>query len=195
MYFMNDDMIQSVVDRYLASIENSTTTYISSDQADLVESTQSYASTFFDETGIAYQQVLPQIDDVALLKLEDPLIGYFLHFLGENSYHIFMDKKLHDPLDPRCVFWYLMTLKAEQRVVPIEALYYQFGKKMKLSPKQRHWYEARTLKDGRLLVKGDHDFCRKAIANSDNALLGSTHYLIMAYVDHDQFMRKIYREQ
>ena len=102
-----------------------------------------------------------------------------------------MDANLKECLQPQLIFWYLMTLKVEQGVIPLEVLYSQFGIRIQKVPKQRHWYEVRTIKGGRILAKGDHGFCQKSITASENAYLGVNHYLVPAYVEHEKFLKKI----
>lgn len=190
MYYMNDALIESVVDKYSSLIVDGEAVYIKSDEAVLAPSTTRYALSFLSEAGIVYEQVTPQVDGVCCLRLKDPLVGYLLHFV-EEEFHIFMDANLKECLQPQVIFWYLMTLKVEQGVIPLEVLYSQFGSRIQKIPKQRHWYEVRTIVGGRILAKGDHGFCQKSITCSGNACLGVTHYLVPAYVEHEKFMKKI----
>ena len=123
------------------------------------------------------------------LRLKDPLVGYLLHFV-EEEFHIFLGANLKESIHPQVIFWYLMTLKVEQGVIPLEVLYSQFGIRIQKVPKQRHWYEVRTIVGSRILAKGDHGFCQKSITVSENACLGVNHYLVPAYVEHEKFLKK-----
>jgi len=69
--------------------------------------------SFLNEAGIVFEHVTPQVDGVCCLRLKDSLVGYLLHFV-EEEFHIFMDAKLKECLQPQVISWCLMTLKVEK---------------------------------------------------------------------------------
>jgi hypothetical protein len=111
----------------------------------------------------------------------------------DEGFHIWMGKDLKESLHPKCVLWYLLTLKVQRGIFPIQAIYHSFGIKTKRSADQRNIYEARNMSDGRILAKGDHSFCQNAISKS--GLLGVNYYLIPADVRHEDFADKVLKSK
>lgn len=192
MYFGNEQLIDSIVDKYTQVIGDGSAKLVDGEEANLADSTLSYVRNFLNESGIKYQQVTPEVDGVCCLRMvNDPLLGYLLHFVDEG-FHIWMDKDLKQSLHPKCAFWYLLTLKVQGGILPIPAIYHSFGIKTKRSPDQRNIYEARKMAGG-ILAKGDHSFCQSAISKS--GLLGVNHYLIPADVRHEDFAEKVLKSK
>lgn len=191
MDFMSDEFIQSIVDKYAISIKENCALLVDHNEALLPNCTSRYATAFFDETGIKYQLIKPEVDVTCCLRLNDPLVGHFLHFY-QKEFHVFLDHHLQVPLNPKVVFWYFMMLKVERGLIPIQVLYQIFGTlKPKMISNLRNCYEVRQLENGRLMAKGDMTYCQTSIRESGSAILGVTHYIIMAYVDHNDFVRKL----